>query len=192
LDFTLKTNIDIEKVIKKSTTGLTIFGCESTERKKKEDRLGVTYMIKIKGPLFTGVEQSHSFIRLEISKREQVILPAVVKTITPIYNDLPPYSVSVMNPSEIMAEKVRAILTRNKARDIYDLWFLIQKKITTTNHIISSKLNYYDIKFNLDLLKKSIKEKEKIWDKEMKQLVPLYLKFEDVFQEIFSQKFIEE
>jgi len=192
LDFTLHADIDIEKVVHKSLTGLNIFGCESTKRKKKDVAHGWTYVIKIKGPLFTGAEHSNAFIRLEISKREQVILPVMIHTITPLYTDLPPYSVSVMNPSEIMAEKIRAILTRNKARDIYDLWFLIQKQITTTTQLINKKLQYYNLVFDFESLKKSIEQKEKLWAKEMELLIPLKLKFTDITQSIFSQKFIEE
>ena len=128
LDFTMKFDMDIELVLKTVLTNMNIFGCESSTKKKKGDDIGDKYVIKIKGPLFDGAEQSHAYIRLDISKREKVVLPLKINTITPIYADLPPYTVPIMAPSEIMAEKIRAILTRNNARDIYDLWFLIQKK----------------------------------------------------------------
>jgi predicted nucleotidyltransferase component of viral defense system len=37
-----------------------------------------------------------------------------------VSEDLSPYLVTMMNPEEILAEKIRAIMTRNKARDIFD------------------------------------------------------------------------
>jgi len=38
-----------------------------------------------------------------------------------------PFFVIVMNKDEILAEKIRTFITRNRARDIYDLWFLLQR-----------------------------------------------------------------
>lgn len=148
LDFTLKSDIDIESVLKTVMINLRIFGCEASKNKKKEETSGATYLIKIKGPLFDGTEQSHTYIRLEISKREKVELPVNINTITPIYEDLPPYTIPVMALSEIMAEKIRAIFTRNNARDIYDLWFLIQKKNKVPVTLINKKLKYYKKNFD--------------------------------------------
>jgi hypothetical protein len=168
-----------------------IFGFEVTKKKTKEDKIGNNYLIKIKGPLFNGKEQSHTYIRLEISKREKVIMPVEINTITPIYKDLPPYTAPVMNPVEIMAEKIRAILTRNNARDIYDLWFLTHKKTKVPVSLINLKLKYYKKIFNQEEFKKSVEKKEKIWIQEMEQLIPVLISFNDVKHGIFSKNFIE-
>ena len=191
LDFTINTTRDIEPILKHVVTSMNIFGCGSVKKKKKEDDIGNTYVIKTKGPLFNGTEQSHAYLRLDISKREKVMLPFKINTITPLYKDLPPYSVTVMDPSEIMAEKIRAILTRNNARDIYDLWFLIQKKTKVPRSLIDAKLTYYKKVFTMDEFKKSIEKKEKIWKQEMDQLIPLVIHFKDIKKSIFSQQFIE-
>jgi predicted nucleotidyltransferase component of viral defense system len=44
-----------------------------------------------------------------------------------------------------VAEKIRAILTRNKGRDIYDLWFLVSQGISLNENLILEKLKYYKI-----------------------------------------------
>ena len=119
------------------------------------------------------------------------MLPFKINTITPIYKDLPPYSVTVMDPSEIMAEKIRAILTRNSARDIYDLWFLTQKKTKTHISLINSKLEYYKKVFDLKEFKESIEKQEKLWEQEMKQLIPTLISFKEIKNCILSQHFIE-
>ena len=192
LDFTLNTDRNIESILKYIVTGMNAFGCESAWKKKKEDNIGNTYAIKTKGPLFDGTEQSYVYIRLDISKREKVMLPFKTNTVIPIYKDLPPYLATVMDPSEIMAEKIRAILTRNNVRDIYDLWFLIQKKVKVSRSLIDAKLTYYKKVFTMDEFKESIEKNEKMWKQEMKQLIPQFIPFEDIKKGIFSQQFIEE
>jgi predicted nucleotidyltransferase component of viral defense system len=191
LDFTVKSDIDIESVLKTVITNMRIFGCEASKKEKKEEVLGTNYLIKIKGPLFDGTEQSHAYVGLDISKREKVELPIKINTITPIYEDLPPYTAPVMATSEVMAEKIRAIFTRNSARDIYDLWFLIQKKNKVPVSLINTKLKYYNKFFDQKEFEKSVEKKEKIWKQEMAQLVPVLISFEEIKNSIFSQQFIE-
>lgn len=180
LDFTLNADVDINTMITQALTSLKFFGIKSAKRQTKQTANAYVYKIKIQGPLYKGIEISNAFIRLEISTREKLVLPVTTQTITPLYTDLPPYSVLMMNPSEIMAEKIRAILTRNKARDIYDLWFLITKQVKTSTALINNKLNYYNTHFDSDLFEKSIKQKEKIWKKEMQLILPLNLDFSDL------------
>lgn len=191
LDFTITHGTDIELILKTVQTNMKIFGCKATKKKNKGNDIGDKYLIKIKGPLFNGTEQSHTHIRLDISKREKVVLPIKINTITPIYRDLPPYTLAIMSTSEIMAEKIRAILTRNNARDMYDLWFLVQKKNKVSISLINSKLKYYKKIFDLKEFEKSVEKKEKIWNQEMKQLIPTLIGFEEIKNNIFSQQFIE-
>lgn len=48
-----------------------------------------------------------------------------------------------MGKDEIVAEKVRAILTRRKGRDIYDLWYLLSKEAQLNKDWIKQKFAYY-------------------------------------------------
>ncbi len=192
LDFSLKTETNIEPILKHIITSLKIFGFLATKKKLKEDKLGNNYQIKIKGPLFNGTEQSYTFIKMEISKREKVIMPVEINTITPIYKDLPPYTLPSMNLEEVMAEKIRAIMTRDSARDVYDLWFLSQKKIKTSTSLINIKLKYYKKIFDKEEFKKSVENKEKIWDQEMKQLIPILISFNKVKNDLFHHQFIKQ
>jgi predicted nucleotidyltransferase component of viral defense system len=117
-------------------------------------------------------------------------MPFKINTITPIYKDLPPYTIPVMNPEEIMAEKIRAILTRDSARDVYDLWFLIEKKNKVPVSLINSKLEYYKKVFSFDEFKNSVEKKEKIYKQEMQQLIPVLISFEEIKSSLLSQRYI--
>ena len=170
LDFTLVKEINLHKIFKEVAMDLTIFGSEALVKKRKEN-LGKTFSFKIKGPLYTGSERSISTLRLEISLREKVKLEPNVKEIVPIYTDIPPYILPVMKPREILAEKVRAIVKRTKARDVYDLWFLIKKGIAVDIKLINEKLKFYGKTFNIREFYKKLETVKDVWEPELKPLI---------------------
>ena len=89
-------------------------------------------------------------VYVEISKRENVIAERI-----PLKMDFPEYSIPVkrisgMNLDEVGSEKVRAILTRKKGRDIFDLYFLIDsKKILFNPDLINRKGEFLIFSINL-------------------------------------------
>lgn len=73
---------------------------------------------------------------------------------------------------EVGAEKVRAIITREKARDVYDLQYLITKRrIKFEEDLINSKLGYYKIKFSPDSFLKNVSVHQNYYNRELKGLV---------------------
>jgi hypothetical protein len=143
---------------------------------------------KIKGPLYTGSERSTCFIVVDISLREKVILPPLIKRIGWNHPELPVFDVVVMQEAEILAEKVRAILTRTRARDVYDIFFLIQKGIEPQLDLINEKLSYYNLTFNYQTFIEKLNEIEKVWENELSQLVKILPEFSEV-REIIPSKF---
>ena len=85
--------------------------------------------------------------------------------------ELPSFEVVVMAKEEILAEKVRAIITRTKARDVYDLWFLLQRNPTIDVDLINEKLQSHHVKYSLTDLKKHLNLKKEIWETELKPLL---------------------
>ncbi len=85
-----------------------------------------------------------TFIRLDFSFRERVLKPekATVKTDFPIVFTSYVYHLA---KEEIFAEKIRALFTRTKGRDIYDLWYLATQGVMVDPHLIKEKLAYYGL-----------------------------------------------
>jgi predicted nucleotidyltransferase component of viral defense system len=184
LDFTLNdVNFDSQTLFKKIVSDLNSFGLK-TETIKLKKKVSEIFILKIQGPLYDGIERSLSSLRIEISLREKIILGFDVKEIVPIYPDIQPYIIVVMKLEEILAEKIRAILTRAKARDVYDAWFLIKKGVKTEKKIINEKLSYYSLKFNKDKFISNVKRIEKTWKKELEPLVSFIPDFNTVFKNI--------
>jgi uncharacterized protein len=186
LDFTLNGShvqykMYIEKAIKKMKA---IYETELTT----ESIIKKSYhcKIRIKGPLFTGHQLSYSYLKLELSQRDDLVQEPEIKKIVPIYPTLPPYTVYYMPINEILSEKVRAIMTRNKARDVYDLWFLLKKHNNIDTKLVDYKLQSYQKSFSNDDFFYSIRSKEKVWASELKILLKYIPDFHEIINEIFE------
>ena len=98
-------------------------------------------------------------IRIDISFREK---PYNIEQSALIPFDYPisPYPlVTHFKPEEILAEKIRALFTRGKPRDLFDLWFLLTKNIHFDLKLINEKFKLYPhIQFSYGKLKKIIKD----------------------------------
>ncbi len=57
---------------------------------------------------------------------------------------------------EILAEKFRAIMTRRKGRDLYDVWYLLSKGASVRSDLIHKKLAYYKLAVTDDDILKRI------------------------------------
>ena len=114
-----------------------------------------------------------TFINLDFSFREKVLDPqkSIIDTDFPIIFSSYIYHLS---KEEIFAEKIRALLTRAKGRDLYDLWYLASQGALLKKELIREKLKYYHLK-NIsrdDILKKVKGFSKKNFVLDLKPLVP--------------------
>lgn len=162
---------------------LSAFGFKNEYAEVKQKN-SITLKFKIQGPLYQGQERTLTVLMIEISVRENMLLEPETKEIFPIYADLSPYLIKVMKPEEMLAEKVRAIMTRDKARDVFDLRFLLQKKTALRTKLVEEKLKPYGVKYSKSRLLQEIKNKEKRWQKELSFLVSTVPPFPEAWHEI--------
>jgi len=108
--------------------------------KKRKAMMGKNYLLTV-----LRENESYSlFINLDFSFREKVLCPdkSVIKTEYPvIFTSF----VAHLSKEEVLAEKIRAIMTREKGRDIYDLWFLLNMGTEIKDDLVLEKLGYYKI-----------------------------------------------
>lgn len=169
LDFTALDKVDF--IDKKIIKTLDLFGFESKISKKERKNDSLSFRVDVKGPLYKN-ELSKNFVYVEISLREKLMLDP--KNIILKNNSylLPERSILCMPLEEVAAEKVRAILTRNKPRDVYDLNFLIsEKNISFNKSLVEEKLKYYKTNFSHKDFKNKLIEKEKDYFSEMNYLL---------------------
>jgi len=138
--------------------------------KKRKTIVGEKYLLTVKEDgLSYGI-----FINLDFSFREEVCCPdkSVIKTDYPvIFTSF----VHHLSKEEILAEKIRATMTREKGRDIYDLWFLLNSGVVIKDNLVLKKLNYCKItEFNRkSLIDKISKFPKKQFVLDLKPFVPV-------------------
>ncbi len=179
LDFTCLKEIDIKKI----ENGLKRFNLEF-ESETNSYKEGLKIILRINGPLYVGIRNSLCKLVIDFSFRENVLLKPLIKSIGRFLEEIPQFDVFVMQEKEILAEKIRAIMTRNKARDVYDLWFLLNKNTSFDKEFVEKKLAYYKNKWDKKDFINKLMLKEIIWESELKPLLKEVPKFNKVKENI--------
>ncbi len=145
--------------------------------------------MKIEGPLYRN-NRGVCSIRFEVSRREEVLLKPHSEEIDPPYKDVLPYVIRVMDRDEILSEKIRAILTRDKVRDVYDVYKLIEDGAELRKELINKKLQFYDMTLDKSELIKRCKELSVRWNEDleslMKRVLPKDSAVKTVIEEVKS------
>ena len=171
IDFTARKEIDVDGLLKKITDDLASFGIEAHAKEKKTAFNSVMATIMAKGHLYSGDAKALASIGVDINLKSSVDLEPVLAKYSPLYSDMPPFSLLIMREEEILAEKIRAIMSRAKARDVYDLWFLLKKGIVFDAELAKKKLKYYGQEWSFEEFRKRVNLKESAWLSELKPLI---------------------
>lgn len=118
---------DVQNSMKKELNGLQILLLYTGS-------LGIRYRIKYVAPDF-----KYPFvIRLDFSNKKAIEAnTTLISTRFPIVQFPVVRHVSSI---EILAEKIRALYCRSKGRDIFDVWYLLEKGVTLDNKLIRIKI----------------------------------------------------
>ncbi|ODS40305.1 MAG: hypothetical protein A7315_08940 [Candidatus Altiarchaeales archaeon WOR_SM1_79] len=193
LDFSCMKDFNVGRLIKKVIADMNLFGMKSEVAGKRETTDSILLSLKISGLLYRGTARSISRIQIDINLKSEVFFPEL-RRFSSLYPDIPGFSTLVMKEKEILAEKIRAIMTRTRARDVYDLCFLLKKGTETDPVLIREKLKYYNIEWNLDEFIKYLDACEGIWRTELETLVKDPGSFSDTKENItrlLNVKYVE-
>ncbi len=182
LDFTYDGKYDIKGIISKVENTIrsieAIYGI--TRQKRRGTKTSLDFEFKIAGPLYERTKVTQA-LELDISLREHIIFTPLKKQMMPVYPDIGTFFLHVMDIKEIFYEKIRAVITRKyvKARDLYDLAFILKReKIEFDSSIADKKLDYYNKRFSFGEFRDKLDSiDEKSWKSEMANLiadVPVY------------------
>ena len=149
-------------------------------------KFGVSFSIKFEGILFDGSSQSLCKLAFDFRKKDIYNNP-LKKIIRPIYEDLSQYFLLALGQEEILSEKIRAIITRYKARDIYDLNELLLNKVKIDKDLINKKLRSYEKEFDVKEFEEKLEEKRSIYDQEIKRLTNIFDDFDTCKKRIMNK-----
>jgi predicted nucleotidyltransferase component of viral defense system len=86
---------------------------------------GINFYINYTGPL--GGIGSNKKVKVDISRSEQLEYMPVVKDVIIGYSDIQQHQLLCYPLEEVLIEKMRAVMQRMQARDLYDIWFLLEQ-----------------------------------------------------------------
>jgi len=151
LDFTIPGNkIKANMVVRESVKRLTQ---EFPDIYCKDVKTIIGYCSKL---YLHGINSTFPLtIKLDFSMREHIIEPQTSPLQhTSLATDI--VLVEHISKSEILAEKFRAVSSRKKGRDLYDIWYLLHSDTVLSIHLINQKLAYYHEHFDLDNIIESV------------------------------------
>ena len=180
LDFTGREPVSQTQLEEASVSALRAYNFPPVVDRRMDGERTVGFRLKVQGPLYRG-PRTYCSIALEVSRREEVIREPAMHEVGPPYRDVLPYFVLVMDPGEVLAEKVRTLATRQRARDLYDLAQLEERRLVLDVDLVERKLEYYGVPLDRVLLLERARMLEAGWISELRDLVDVVPPFKEAF-----------
>jgi predicted nucleotidyltransferase component of viral defense system len=155
LDFSILTQKNIKETIESVAREL--------KAKIESKKTKTSFLFKLR---FSGILTQFGIVRIDVSLYN-IVFGFEVKNYVSPYIDLPPFSLRVLKLEEILAEKIHALIKRNNARDLYDLFFLL-RFVVPNEELIQKKLEIFKMKFDKEIVKRKIEEIKPKWEAELK------------------------
>lgn len=188
LDFTATRELaEVKSVLKAAADELSMIGMEAKINQWRARAGGYQCRLRYHGPLYTGEERTAGSVVIDVSFRRDVILRPEWRTIPSLYPDVPPFTAQCMQAQEILAEKVRALSTRAVPRDLYDVWFLVNRGIKPGLRMIDQKLFLYKKRFSIEKFGDSIGRVRMRWKRDLVPLLGSAPRFETVSREVIAR-----
>lgn len=171
LDFNMTgKRLGYEDIVQRIERSLGLMGMSGTLSEVEDHRNEMNIRLKVRGPLYDGNRSSMTRIILNLSKRERPETREL-KMLIPSFQDIPSFETAVMMQDEIASEKYRCIMTRDKPRDIYDLWFLLKRGAGPEKDMIDRKLGMFGLRYERENLLTRVRSMERMWAKDLRGLV---------------------
>ena len=175
LDFSLTRNEkEVKKDILKILTGL-VFIKDITEGKNVEGFLRM--IIKCQ----SDIGESEIFI--DLNQRAKLSLPYEMHKVNHFYSPfIPEFSIKTLAKEELIAEKIRAAITRNKPRDYFDVYKIIHLNLPINIELIKKKCKDSGDDFSIIKMFNKAQTLKNRWDKDMIALLAKPVSFQEVIK----------
>lgn len=134
---------------------------------------------------FVSLLQQPQRIRFDFSFRENIVLKPLERELIDDYS-LGKTVLRVLSLEELLAEKIHALFWRTAPRDLYDIWFLLNKGIKTNPEITKKKFAYYNERFELDKLYRKLSALQTKWKQRLRQFIKEVPEFDIVSKNILE------
>ena len=103
---------------------LEIIDSESHRDSREIEGGGINFYIHYVGPL--GGLGANKRVKVDLSRGEQLQFEPVMQSTILSYSDLEEHQLLCYPLEEVLVEKLRSVMQRMQARDLYDIWYLLE------------------------------------------------------------------
>lgn len=107
---------------------------------------GINFYISYIGPL--GGNRNNKRVKVDISRSEQLVFEPVMKDVFIGYSDMEEFQLFCYSLEEVLVEKMRSVMQRMQARDLFDIWYLLE--------INEMKVDFYMNEFTMKCASKEL------------------------------------
>lgn len=171
LDFnTTRDLADTKALFRQAIADLAHFGVTAVARNEWESDAGYSFDLSYEGPLYDGRDRSKGKVRVDTNLRPEKVA-VERRLVSSEYDDVVPFLLTALTVVHIFAEKVQALLTRGKARDLYDLWFLTEQGLSGDVALINAKLTLYETAFECKRFQQQVEALKDSWHRDLRPLL---------------------
>ena len=109
----------------------------------------------------------NSYVVLDVNSKASVHKKPKAEVVPHFYESIPQFKVKTLAPEELVAEKVRALITRNQPRDYYDVYTLLQNGYKVNKALLRKKLAEANECFDIDRIFVNAKKIYSKWDEDV-------------------------
>jgi predicted nucleotidyltransferase component of viral defense system len=176
---------EVQTIWEPVTAALLDFGIIAQFRNDWLSESAFSFDVSYQGPLYDGRDRSKGKVRVDVNMRQEVVESAR-QLVSPEYDDLRPFVVTVLTREDLLAEKVRALFVRGKPRDAYDIWLMSHQGVQIDPQRIDNKLALYGLSFTKKKLIEVLDQARPAWERDLHPLVPQFVAWDDVKEQILS------
>jgi predicted nucleotidyltransferase component of viral defense system len=159
------------------------FGVNAEIRYEWQSEVGYSFDVSYQGPLYDGRDRTKGKVRVDISTRQEKV-DTQRELITSEYDDIRPFVATVISLEHLLAEKVRALFMRSKARDIYDIWLLTRRGVQMDRELVRKKLALYDVSLSSANLEDALEKAKADWTRDLRPLLPQLVTWQEAMAQL--------
>ena len=123
-------------------------------------------------------------LTLDVNRKASVFLQPQKQKIPHFYESIPQFEIVAINLEELIAEKIRALVTRNQPRDYFDAYMILENGYKIDLKLVRKKLADVKQKFEVKRIFKNAQKICSKWDTEISQLTNKPVEFVTVIKRL--------
>ncbi len=159
------------------------YGINAEIRQEWQSGAGYSFDVSYQGPLYDGRDRTKGKVRVDISTRQEVA-DTRRELVSSEYDDVRQFVATVISPEHLLAEKVRALLIRSKARDVFDIWLLTNQGVPLDKALVKKKLAPFKIALTQANLDDALEKAKADWTRDLRPLLPQQVAWKDAMARI--------